>query len=200
MAAAQRRCAAQTLQLSRLLFAGAFGLLQSAPLAHRPASSRSLPAAAVHPAQRRCGRTARSAGLCRGSSTQNPGTGPVRQAALHSQPWPMHRCIPAAPVHTAVRADPPIRVLHHQQSSGALLCILRQQLCAGLFQCFASVRRPAPECWQGSAPARCAAPVHGSARPVVWFLFLIHSDRSYGTFYLKMISKNHTIYSIPNPA
>ena len=31
--------------------------------------------------------------------------------------------------------------------------------------------RPAPECWQGSAPARCAAPVHGSARPVVWFLF-----------------------------
>ena len=79
----------------------------------------------------------------------------------------------------------PFRVLHHQQGSGALLCILRQQLCAGLFQCFGQCAAAAQHlnAGRGQLPHDALRQCTAALGLSFGFFFLIHSDlRSYGTF------------------
>ena len=184
VAAAEGKVAAQTLQLSRLLFAGAFGLLHPLPQfiqRHFIAGQQLLHV--LH-----CTAAAEQRGLL-GFATVLPLKITVKALCGQLLCTVSHgRCIGAhqqdlctlqcGQVH-------PFRVLHHQQGSGAQFCVLRRQLCAGLFQCFGQCAAAAQHLNAGGgqlphdALRQCTAALGLS----FGFFFLIHSDlRSYGTF------------------
>ena len=184
VAAAEGKVAAQALQLSRLLFAGAFGLLHPLPQfiqRHFIAGQQLLHV--LH-----CTAAAEQRGLL-GFATVLPLKITVKALCSQLLCTVSHgRCIGAhqqdlctlqcGQVH-------PFRVLHHQQGSGAQFCVLRQQLCAGLFQCFGQCAAAAQHLNAGGgqlphdALRQCTAALGLS----FGFFFLIHSGlRSYGTF------------------
>ena len=184
MAAAQRKIAAQAFQLSRLLFAGALGLLH--PLSQ--IVQRHLVACQQLLCILHSGAAAEQRGLL-GFAAVLPLKIPVQALCGQLLCTVSHgRCIGAYQQHLCTLQCGqihPFRVLHHQQGSGALLCILRQQLCAGLFQCFGQCAAAAQHlnAGRGQLPHDALRQCTAALGLSFGFFFLIHSDlRSYGTF------------------
>ena len=183
MAAAQRKIAAQAFQLSRLLFAGALGLHPLSQIVQRHLVACQQLLCILH-----SGAAAEQRGLL-GFAAVLPLKIPVQALCGQLLCTVSHgRCIGAYQQHSCTLQCGqihPFRVLHHQQGSGALLCILRQQLCAGLFQCFGQCAAAAQHlnAGRGQLPHDALRQCTAALGLSFGFFFLIHSDlRSYGTF------------------